>query len=132
MRKMRAKSDGRLMYPKGLAISAGALALTSLIAAVVVSYTDDPTRIVGICSLAAMIAAALITGFSVSKMGGGIKCSALVSLTAVMTMLLASVLVGGGTPPYSALMNYLSYFGASLVGGYAAISGNGKRKRRHR
>ena len=128
---MKGSKNGRVrIFLIALAVSAGALLVTSLTAAAIAYASPDPTGVVGIYSLVALIVSAAISGALTARLAseGRVRLAALTSLTVVMVMLLTAVIVGGGTPKLSSLMNYLCYLGVSVAAAYLARP----RKRRHK
>lgn len=124
------KNGGWRIYLTGLLVEAITLVLSSLVAAALAYASSDSTRVVGMYSLASLIISAAIGGVLTARLAGegGVRIVALASLTVVMVMLLCAVIVGGGSPRLSALMNYICYLGVSVGAAHLARP----RKKRHK
>lgn len=100
-----------------LVISACILPVSVLaVAAILMSGAHSSTEI-GIYSLAALIASALISGAVCTRTCGDegrLRITLLCPFTVVLLMLLLSVIFGC-TPSLSMLMNYVSYMGVFLL-----------------
>lgn len=116
-----------------LGFSAAALCLTSFIGALIAAGSDDPTGIIGICSLAAMIVAAIASGIFAArfKAGAGLGYYALAALTVVLVMLLINVIISAGRVSGASFMNYGCYMGAFLLFSYLGRKKDGHRRHRH-
>ena len=123
------KNDGAVKFLICLAFSAAMIILSSFIMALVASASSDPTGMVGIYSLVAMVVSAVFGGIFSGRMRGegGVVYALLVSLAVVLIMLLVALIVCGGKIGGGAFMNYGCYLGASAL---AAIPG--KKRKVHR
>ena len=126
------KTGNKYVYLKGLLISVIMLPLFSLLAAFIAYSGEDPTGVIGTYSLIALLLSAAVSGFITSKMKGegGWRTVLLTALTVVLIMLIAAVIITGGTPEISALMNYLCYIGISVLSGYLALPRKKHRRRK--
>ena len=104
----------------------------ALIGAALASASNDPTAKVGLYSLLSLLLAAAVCGFIVSRLSAesGIKIALLCALAVVMIMLLISVIVTGGAPSASALLNYGCYLGVYALTAILGKRRGGKRRRR--
>jgi len=123
------KSDGAIKFLICFGFSAAMIILCSFIMALIASASGDPTRMVGIYSLVAMIVSAALGGIFSGRMrgDGGTVYALLVALAVVIIMLLIALIVRGGKVGGSAFMNYGCYLGVSTL---AAILG--KKRKIHR
>ncbi|MBQ8528881.1 MAG: hypothetical protein IJ459_04005 [Clostridia bacterium] len=115
-----------------LGLSLLSVPVFTLIGAALASASEDPTAKVGLYSLLSLLLAAAVGGFIVSRLSGegGIKIALLCALAVVMVMLLISVIVTGGAPSVSALMNYGCYLGVYALAAILGKRRGGKRRRR--
>lgn len=122
-----AKSSGKLAtFMRGIIVSTAILISASFVMAAVASMSGDPTRVLGICALAALGLSAAVSGVAVCRMSGeeGLKISALCALMITLIMMLAGLITNGGKPPVSGIMNYVCYISIYI---FAAALGR-KRK----
>lgn len=114
----------------GLCFSFLSLLTVSLISSVILINTKNPTGSIGISSLISLLAAALLSGFMISRRNGedGIKTSLFSSLAFVVILFSVSLISSKGKIGGAVLMNGLCYM---LVAIPAALFG-GKQKRRRR
>lgn len=124
------KTDGgALKFLICLGFSALLMLVCSFIMSIIAANSNDPTGMIGICSLIAMLLSAVGGGiFSVRMKGdGGIPYAILVALGLVLLMLLIAVISCGGKVLGSAFMNYGCYLGVTAMSAFL-----GKKKTTHR
>ncbi len=115
-----------------LGFSALIIILTSLIFSLIANSSSDPTKNLGIFSLATLLISAILGGFFTSKLGRGesIGYSLLVALSVVLIMLISCIILGKGKISGSAFMNYGCYLGVYAMA--SLLGKRGGRRRRHR
>ena len=115
-----------------LALSCLIIIVLSLISAAVLSSMADPTKYLGIFSLAAMLISALIAGICCARISkvGDMKFASLVALAVVLIMLLINVIATAGGVSGGAFMNYGCYFGVYILA--AAIGRHRGHHTKHR
>ncbi|MBO5206977.1 MAG: hypothetical protein J6K44_07625 [Clostridia bacterium] len=96
--------------------SAGILLVFSLICTFILGMLDNPTESLGLYSLVTLLVSALVAGFVCRRSSGTLGAALLSLLLTVIVMMLIGVIISGGKLTLSAVMNYLCYFGAGLVG----------------
>ena len=117
----------------GAPVQAVFLALISLILAFVSTLTENPTALVGIFSIAAVLLSGLISGGAISKYKGegGILTAILSSLLFVLLLLLAALIISRGELGGAALLNAVIYLVSAALGAAAGNRiGKGRKKRR--
>ncbi len=127
------KSGGSFtLFMRGAVISIAILLALSFIAAVALSTSADPTRSVGIYSLAALILSAVISGITVSRTSGegGVKIAALCALMITLIMMLTGLIVNKGRLPVGGIMNYVCYLGIFIFSAYLGRKKARKPRRR--
>ncbi len=120
---LRGRTSARILLFNFL-YSAGILLAFSLVCTFLVGLLENPTASLGLYSLVTLLLSALVSGFIARRNAGSLGAALLSLLLTVIAMMLVGVIISGGKLTLSALMNYLCYFGAGLVG--AAM----KRKRK--
>ena len=112
-----------------LGISTLLIILFSVISAVIAYMLDDPTRLLGLFSLASMLLAGIIGGICCARIkgDGGVRFAALVALAIVLLMLLINVILSEGRVSGAAFMNYGCYMGI-----YSLSAFLGKKTDKHR
>ena len=112
------------------AISGLLIILFSLFSAFIVGALDDPTKSIGLFSLAAMILSAIVSGIICARIRaeGEIRFSCLVGLAVVLAMLLINVIISKGKVSLGAFMNYGCYLGAFTL---SALLGRRRVNHRH-
>ena len=124
------KTDGGVLkFFVCLGFSALLMLVCSFIMSLIAAASSDPTGMIGIYSLIAMLLSAVGGGiFSVRMKGeGGTAYAVLVALGLVLLMLLNAVISSGGKVGGSAFMNYGCYLGVSALSAFF-----GKKRAAHR
>ena len=113
------------------ALGSGVLLLAlTMLCSLIAFYTKNPTSLVGILSIAVMLATGAISGFCMSRLkgDGGVLISALCSLLFILILLMIGLIIGGGHISLGSIINYLCYLAVSVLFAFF-----GRRKgRRHR
>ena len=132
MSKVKAGGIGRC-YIICFALCSVIILGISMIMAAVALATKDPTSLIGIFSLSALVLSAAGGGFITAKLNPTEKIGfpLTVCLGLTMVMLLIGVITSGGHTSLGALMNYLCYFGIFALLSYLGGRG-GKRHNRKR
>lgn len=109
--------------------SAVVIIVCSFITSLIAGSAKDPTGMIGIYSLAAMLISAAAGGVFSGRMhgDGGTVYAALVALAVVLVMLLIAVIICGGRVSAGAFMNYGCYLGVSTLSAFL-----GKKRATHR
>lgn len=104
--------------------------ICSSLAALLAIRADSPMDSSSLYSLLGTAISAALGGFILCKAkgDGGVKHSSLCALCAVLVLLVFGIIVGGGLPEMSAIINYLSFVGSAFV--FAFIGR--KKERRHK
>ena len=115
------------------AISVLLILLFSLISAVIVGSLDDPTKSVGLFSLATMLLSAAVSGVVSSRIKGegGLKFATLVALAVVLIMLLVNVIISNGKVSGGAFMNYGCYLGVAALSAFLGRKRSGHRRNKY-
>ena len=111
--------------------SLGLILAASLIMSAIAYASDDPTGKISVFSLIALIASAVAGGFASAVLSPeySLGRTAITSLITVLILILAGAIVDGGALGLSALMNYLCYFGISVL---TSLFARHRKKRRRR
>ena len=125
-------NNGAEKFLKSLVVSIMAVVLFSALMAFIASMTSNPTGMVGIFSLVAMLASAAVGGVFVGKANGDASMlkAMLVPLAVVGVMLITAVIICSGRIGGGAFMNYGCYVGVFFLG--TLIGKHKPRKTRHR
>ena len=124
------KTDGgAVKFLVCFGFSIAAILVCSFITSLIAGGSKDPTGMIGIFSLAAMLISAAAGGVFSSRIRGegGTVYAALVALAVVLVMLLIAVILCGGRVSAGAFMNYGCYLGVSALSAFL-----GKRRATHR
>ncbi len=124
------KTDGgAIKFLICFGFSAATVVVSSFIMALIAGGSSDPTGMVGIYSLVAMLISAVAGGIFSGRMRGegGTVYALLVALAVVLVMLLIAVILCGGKVGGGAFMNYGCYLGVAAL---AAVLG--KKRTVHR
>lgn len=113
-----------------IGVSVLVIIILSLVMAVIAGVSDDPTGMLDILSLAAMLISAVISGIFIPRYAkeGRVGYSTLVALAIVLVMLIVAVVCNGGKLPLSAFMNYGCYVGTVALSS-VIFKKKGKRRR---
>ena len=125
-------------FPALLSIGVG-FALASLLAvtmllAVISYFTADPTAYTGAFSLLSLVVAGAVSGFVTSRVNGegGVLIGILSSVIASSTLLIAGLIISGGSCALCVLVNSLAFIGvSSLAAVLAKKIGKKSPKRRY-
>ena len=111
----------------GTLASALTLAAVTLIISVILYYTSDPTRHIGILTTVALIATGVVCGALIPRLQkeGGRLTALLSSLLLSLILLLVGAIVSGGRVPLYCFINYSAYVAVTAL--VASVAG---RKRR--
>ena len=116
MLKLKNGKKGRGLSPimSGLAVSVAALLLSALIASIVAYSSKDPTAIMPMLSLSALLAAGVLSSFLNARMRGAASALASVAIAAVL-IIVSGLIISGGDLSAAALMNCGCYIGVSTL-----------------
>ena len=128
---MISNSKGKLPSPKSIMIGTLAqivLFLSVSLGATAIAFAcGDPTGMLGICTIAALIVSALTGGAVLSRLFGG--GSALASAACITIIYLAISLIASGSLGINHLINALCHIAASCLGSIIGTKRRGKRRR---
>ena len=117
----------------GIGISVLCVIISAFCATAAAGATDDPTGIMSIYSLVALLVSGAVSGFLLSRLlEGGMGASMLSSLGTVILMLAVALFISGGTLSAGAAMNYLCYLGVALLSAFLGKKRGGKPRHRKR
>lgn len=111
----------------GTLASALTLAAVTLIISVILYYTSDPTRHIGLLSTVALIVTGVLCGALIPQIrgDGGRLTAMLSSLLLSLLLLLVGAIASGGRVPLYCFINYSAYVAVTAL--VASISGRKKR-----
>ena len=129
-KRLSLKDNTALTFLACLGFSLLALVLFSVVFAIIANLSNDPTSMLGLFSLGALILGGAVGGFFSARMKkeGTLLFSLLVALAIVMLMLIICVVICGKISG-SAFMNYGCYIGISAL---TSLLGSRERKHKHR
>lgn len=117
--------------------SAGSLLtvfLSAFLLALISSFSKDPTALTGALSLIAFMLGGFISAFIISRLigNGGVLIGILSSVIASSTLLIAGLIISGGSCALCVLVNSLAFIGvSSLAAVLAKKIGKKSPKRRY-
>ena len=134
MKLKHAENNILISFALSLCICIASAIAVAFVFALIANASENSTENIPLFALASLLVSAAISGVSISRMrgAGGVKFSALVSLTFVLILLLISVIVGKGSVPPSAFMNYASFLGVTTLAAYLGRKKEGKRRKHRR
>ena len=117
----------------GAPVQAVLLTLISLLFAFISTLTADPTSLVGIFAILAVLLSGLIAGGAISKyMGeGGLLTAILSALLFVLLLLLVALIISRGELGGAALINAVIYLVSAALGGLIGSKIGTKKRRKH-
>ena len=116
----------------GIFFTAAVFFATALIAAVILSTTENPTAHVGLCSMATLFVTATACGYATSryKGDGGMLPAVLSSLFFVLVILVIGLVSKNGKLPIVSVVNLVAFMLISTLG--AMLGRKRERKRRRK
>ena len=118
----------------GVPVQVLSLAICVFITGLVASASENPTSIVGLLSIIALLLSGLISGFVISKYKGegGMLISTLSALLFSLILLLVGIISAKGELSFGVLINYVCYVAAAALGALLGKHRTSHIKRRKR
>ena len=109
----------------------GAVALCTLIFALISSLTDDPTSFTGIFSLLSLLVAGAVASFVIAKLirDGGTLIAIISSALTSLILTALGLIISGGAVHFGVFLNYAALIGISAIATLIAKKTNEKRRR---